>query len=221
MSSRFLRAGAASLLFAATALPVLAQEGGDWSANVAVTNDYVWRGASQTDNGPALQAGLDYTNGAFYAGGWASNIDFGSEADVEVDLYGGFRGEFTGGLTWDVGVIGYIYPGDNDIDFLELKAGLGFTADALSGGVTAYYDPDNQNTYVEGTAAYGFTDKFKGLASVGNYSFDGAGEYVNWSLGGTYSFEAVDLTLKYTDTDIDFPNDNVDENFVVMLSKVF
>jgi uncharacterized protein (TIGR02001 family) len=214
----------ASLLAAAlVAAAGGAQAQGEWSANAAVTSDYVWRGISQTDNGPALQLGADYTNGAFYAGGWASNVDFGSDADIEVDLYGGFRGALAEGLTWDLGVIGYVYPGEDDLNFLEIKAGLGFEAGALTGGATAYYDPDNKNTYVEGNGAYAFTEKFKGVASVGNYSFDFGGDYTNWALGGAYSFDVFDLSLKYTDTDIDsaFAGDIADENVAVTISKTF
>jgi predicted porin len=202
MTKKFTRASLLAIALASAAGAASAQ--GDLSANVAVTNDYVWRGISQTDNNFAVQGGLDYTNGGFYVGGWASNVDFGTDADIEVDLYGG-----------------YIYPGEDDLDFLEVKAGLGYTVDALSAGVTAYYDPDNENTYVEGTGTYAFTEKFKGLASVGNYSFDAGGDYTNWSLGATYSFDLFDLTGKYTDTDIDGAGDIADENFVIMVSKVF
>lgn len=219
MKNKFSRASLLAIALVSAAGTAAAQ--GDLSANVAVTNDYVWRGISQTDNGFAVQGGLDYTNGGFYAGAWASNVDFGSDADIEVDLYGGFRGAFTESLSWDVGVIGYLYPGEDDLDFLEVKAGLGYTADALGLGATVYYDPDNKNTYVEGTGSYAFTESFKGLASVGNYSFDGGGDYTNWSLGATYSFELFDLTGKYTDTDIDGAGDIADDNFVIMISKVF
>lgn len=219
MTKKFTRASLLAIALASAAGAASAQ--GDLSANVAVTNDYVWRGISQTDNGFAVQGGLDYTNGGFYVGTWASNVDFGSDADIEVDLYGGYRGAITESLSFDVGVIGYVYPGEDDLNFLEVKAGLGYTVDALSAGVTAYYDPDNENTYVEGTGTYAFTEKFKGLASVGNYSFDAGGDYTNWSVGATYSFDLFDLTGKYTDTDIDGATDIADENFVIMVSKVF
>lgn len=221
MTMKLTRASLLAIALASAAGSAVAE--GDLSTNVAVTNDYVWRGVSQTDNNPALQAGVDYTNGAFYVGGWASNVDFGSDADIEVDIYGGFRGAFTDSLSWDVGVIGYVYPGEDDLNFLEVKAGLGYTVEALSLGATAYYDPDNKNTYLEGTGSYAFTEKLKGLASVGNYSFDGGGDYTNWSLGGAYAFDLFDLTVKYTDTDIDdaIAGDIADENFTVMISKVF
>ena len=33
------------------------------------------------DNDPAVQGGMDYTNGIFYAGVWGSSIDFGYDAE--------------------------------------------------------------------------------------------------------------------------------------------
>jgi len=211
-----------SLLVAAmVAAAGAASAQGEISANIGVSNDYVWRGVSQTDNGFAIQGGLDYTNGGFYVGTWASNVDFGSDADIEVDLYGGFTGALSETVSFDVGFIGYVYPGEDDLNFLELKAGLGFAFDALELGTTVYYDPDNKNTYLEGTASYAFTEKLSGLASVGNYSFDGGGDYTDWSIGAAYAFDLFDLTFKYTDTDITGAGDIADENFVVMLSKSF
>lgn len=221
MKNKLSRASLLAIAMVSAAGTAAAQ--GEVSANIAVTNDYVWRGVSQTDNGAAIQGGVDYTNGGFYVGAWASNVDFGSDADIEVDLYGGFRGAFTDALSWDVGVIGYFYPGEDDLDFVELKAGLGYSVEAVSFGAAVYYDPDNKNTYVEGTGAYAFSEKLSGLASVGNYSFDGGGDYTNWSLGGAYAFDLFDLTVKYTDTDIDeaLAGDIADENFTVMISKAF
>ena len=82
----------------------------DVSANVAVTSDYVFRGVSQTRERPAISAGVDLTNEGFYAGAWASNVDFGDSTDAEVDLYAGYRPEVAG-YALDFGVVGYLYPG--------------------------------------------------------------------------------------------------------------
>ncbi len=221
MKNKFSRASLLAIALVSAAGTAAAQ--GELSANVAVTNDYVWRGISQSDNGFAVQGGLDYTNGGFYVGTWASNVDFGSDADIEVDIYGGYTGALSEMVSYDVGLIGYVYPGEDDLNFLEVKAGLDFAFDALGLGTTVYYDPDNKNTYLEGTGSYAFTEKFSGLASVGNYSFDGGGDYTDWSVGAAYSFDLFDLTVKYTDTDIDgaAAGDIADENFVVMVSKSF
>lgn len=62
------------------------------SANVALTTDYIFRGFSQTEEGPAIQGGFDVTYKMFYAGVWASNLDFGGDdfnndiANIEIDV---------------------------------------------------------------------------------------------------------------------------------------
>ncbi len=77
--------------------------------------EYVFRGISQTDEGPAIQGGFDATCGIFYAGVWASNLDFGGDgagndiANIEIDFYAGIKPK-TGRITWDLGVIYYAYP---------------------------------------------------------------------------------------------------------------
>jgi uncharacterized protein (TIGR02001 family) len=90
------------------------------SYNVGVTSDYRFRGIAQTSFNPALQAGIDFAHkSGFYLGAWGSNVswikDFALATDgsLEIDLYGGYKGEITKELTYDVGVITYQYPGNN------------------------------------------------------------------------------------------------------------
>ena len=46
-----------------------------YSANVAFTTDYIWRGMTQSD-GPAIQGGFDFeSDSGFYAGIWGSNVN--------------------------------------------------------------------------------------------------------------------------------------------------
>jgi uncharacterized protein (TIGR02001 family) len=88
----------------------------DLSFNAAVTSDYRYRGISQTRLKPALQGGADlvHKGSGLYAGVWASTIkwtgDAGGDGEVEIDLYAGKRGEFAGGLGYDLGVLRYAYP---------------------------------------------------------------------------------------------------------------
>jgi uncharacterized protein (TIGR02001 family) len=85
------------------------------SYNVGVVTDYRYRGISQTRLKPALQGGVDFAHkSGFYLGAWASTIkwikDGGGGADVEIDLYGGYK--FSAGpVGMDVGVLTYNYPG--------------------------------------------------------------------------------------------------------------
>lgn len=207
MVSKVSRAGVALVVLAAAAGSAFAE--GEWSGNVALSSEYVWRGVSQSNSDPAISGGFDYSNGMFYAGTWASNVDFQDEPEdtnMEIDFYGGIAGETEGGLSWDVGVIYYAYPDADtaDYDFVELKGALGYTfTSGVSVGGAVFWDPDNQNVYVEGSAGYSFTDAFSVDATLGNYSFDAGGDYTNWSVGATYSTPVgIDLGLRYWDTDI-------------------
>jgi len=137
------------------------------SANVALTTEYVFRGISQTKEGPAIQGGYDLTCGIFYAGVWASNLDWGgtglfgipgnSVANIEMDWYLGIK-PVTGHITWDLGIIYYSYPNSaklgldalgavdrRDYNYLELKVGAS-TEIWKDGtiGVTVFYSPEYQ-----------------------------------------------------------------------------
>jgi len=219
MVSKVSRAGVALAILATAAGAAYAE--GEWSGNVAIGTDYVWRGVSQSNEDMAISGGFDYTNGMFYAGTWASNIDFqdgADDANVELDFYGGIAGETAAGVSWDVGVIYYSYPDteSSDYDFVELKGALGYSfTSGLDVGGEIYWDPDNQNVYYQATAGYGITDAFAVDASVGNYSFDGGGDYTNWAVGGTYSLPVgIDVDLRYWDTDI--KNTSIADNRVVL-----
>jgi uncharacterized protein (TIGR02001 family) len=127
-----------------------------FSANTALTTEYVFRGFSQTAEGPAVQGGFDATCGRFYAGVWASNLDWGTDAfnhevaNIEMDWYAGIK-TTTGRITWDLGVIYYSFPKSKDLfvgrenDYLELKVGGSTTIwkDATI-GVTVFYSPEYQ-----------------------------------------------------------------------------
>ena len=64
----------------------------------------------QTDDGPAIQGGFDYEQGLFYAGTWASSVDFGDNTTMELDLYGGIAPTWNM-LSFDIGALYYAYPG--------------------------------------------------------------------------------------------------------------
>ena len=221
MRMKFYQAGVALAAMLAAAGTATAQ--GEFSGNVALSSDYVWRGVSQSNGDLAISGGFDYTNGMFYAGTWASNVDFddASDTNLELDFYGGLAGEFANGISWDVGLIYYTYPDaeDEDYDFLEIKGALGYSFESgLSVGGEAYYDIDNENIYLAASTGYSFTDAFSVDASIGNYQFDEGDDYTNWSLGGTYSAYGFDFDLRYWDTDID-GSDLADERVVFTISR--
>jgi len=178
------------------------------SATAALTSDYVFRGLSQTSQEPAIQGSFDASYGIFYAGVWASNIDFGN--NIEIDWYGGIASEWNG-LGYDVGAIWYTYPGSNGgLDYYEIKGGLsyGFT-DNFTAGITNYWSPDlaGGSNALEVGADYSFGQWFNffdpsvsGL--IGWQWFDQAQDYTFWNVGLTLGFmENWAVDVRYWDTD--------------------
>lgn len=98
----------------------------DFSSTISVNSDYLFNGISQTNNNPALQASLDWTDGGnLYAGAWSSNVDFGERTRVEFDIYGGYIFPTKNYGTIDIGAAYYTYHGQNDSsngDYAEVFA---------------------------------------------------------------------------------------------------
>ena len=92
----------------------------DWAltANVNLASSYRFRGIDQTFNQPAIQGGVDLAMPmGFYVGNWNSNVNGNAAGmyggNIEMDLYGGWKYNFTEDVGLDTGVINYFYPGSN------------------------------------------------------------------------------------------------------------
>jgi uncharacterized protein (TIGR02001 family) len=191
----------------------------EFSGNVALTTDYVWRGMSQTDEQPAIQGGFDYNHDSgFYVGTWASNVDFddGDQAHIEIDLYAGFGGEFSNGLSWDAGAIYYAYPGvdDNrDYDYWEAYGSLGydFGPVAVTGGLNYspnFFGDSDDAIWYYGEAEVPLPMDFTVSAHLGHQDVDdntawGTPDWTEWKLAIGKSWNGFDFELAYTDTDLD------------------
>ncbi|MDO9091125.1 MAG: TorF family putative porin [Rubrivivax sp.] len=159
--------------------------------NVGAVSDYRYRGISQTRLKPAVQGGVDLAAGGLYVGAWASSIkwikDVGGDAGVEVDIYGGYKGE-AAGLSYDVGVLSYQYPSNKlspSANTTEIYGALTFgpVTGKYSHAVTNTFGaPDSKNsTYLDLSATFdlGFASftphvgyqKYKGpVAGVASYT---------------------------------------------------
>lgn len=144
-----------------------------YSFNLAVTNDYIFRGFSQSERDAVPQGGVDIGWGMLYAGIWASGVDFGGplapgdgfDAQTEIDYYGGITPTW-GPANFDFGVLYYTYPAATDflaeLDYVELKAKVsGDIAPSLNTGLTVYWSPEYSGETgsvwtLEGAAAYEF-----------------------------------------------------------------
>jgi uncharacterized protein (TIGR02001 family) len=182
-----------------------------WTA----TNDYDFRGNSQSAKDPALQASVDYAaDGGWYLGAWASNVDFGSaDVNYEVDVYTGFTGSTgEGGLTYDAGIVAYTYPDEKDFNYFEIYGSLAkdwfkgklwysndFGGDTTAGNTDAWY--------LEANATVPLPANFSVLVhagySAGDYWDKLGDETIDYSVGVGYTVGNFNLALKYVDTDTD------------------
>jgi uncharacterized protein (TIGR02001 family) len=205
------------------------------SASIAVTSNNVWRGVTQTDDGPALQGSVDYAHpNGFYAGTWLSNIDWGQGYDtgVEIDLYGGYAGE-SGDFGYDMGVLYYHFPtsGYEDSDFTELylagsykwfSAGLSYTLD----GDAANDEPFSKgDLYYHVGASFDLEAGWSIGGTIGRYDFDvpaaaGDFDYNHYQLDiGKHVGDFGDLTLSLSKADKASGDDEA--KLFLMWSKTF
>ena len=204
---------AAAVAVLLTAGAASAQEAPEVAWNLGVTSDYVFRGYSQTSEDPAIFGGVDVTAGSFYAGAWASNVDFGDDTDAEFDIYGGYRTEVSG-FAVDVGVVGYLYvsqPAGADYDYAELKAAASRAFGPVTLGAAVYWSPDffgadEEATYVEASAAFSPAAKWTVSGAVGHQALDVNADYATWNAGVAYAVsDNVVVDVRYHDTDVTGP----------------
>lgn len=183
----------------------------DVSFNVATGSDYVFRGVSQTEEDAALSAGIDVTQGIFYAGAWASNVSYAGddETSVETDFYLGVRPEVAG-WTWDIGAVGYLYDDASgaDYDYVEARIAASRAVGPATVGVAAYWSPDffgaaeDEAGYLEANAAFSPADRWTISGAVGRQWVSSDLDYTTWNLGAAYRLtDQLALDLRYHDTD--------------------
>ena len=181
--------------------------GGTISYNLGATTDYVFRGDSQSTTKtslPAIQGGVDYSKGMFYAGTWASNVKWDyskGTKDLEVDLYGGIKPVYKD-YSFDFGVVTYNY-GTKELDFTEVKAAVSHPLGKATIGA-AFYDNVtwHESGYYEINGSYPLTDKLSLSGAVGESALFGF-KYSTANLGVTYAITpAVSLDVRASDTNV-------------------
>lgn len=200
-----------------------------FSYNVGIASDYVFRGFTQTDEGPQVFGGVDMTAGLFYTGLWASNVDFLDGTDAEVDVYAGFKPTL-GPVGLDLGIIYYGYvgaPDGSDYGNVEFKAAGSVPVGPASVGAAVYYSPDSfgaaeEATYYEANAAFSPMANIGVSGAVGRQTYKDGDDYTTWNLGAGYTFaEKFTFDVRYHDTDIEDCEDVCDERVVATLKAAF
>ncbi|MCJ9427670.1 TorF family putative porin [Kordiimonas marina] len=200
------------------------------SANVAFATEYRFRGLSLSDHDPALQGGLDVsTKSGFYVGTWGSSIQPYGGSELEMDIYGGYKHDWNG-ITSDIGVLAYTYPGSKHTHYIEGYGSFSGTAGIVNWKVGAAYvwsqantgNQDNIYLYLNGDAPIADTPfSIAGHIAYENGAF--ADKKWDWSMGVAYAYKQYTLSLSYVDTNLnDATTDGIGKATVVgMLSASF
>ncbi len=187
------------------------------TANIGVTNNYLWRGVTQTDDNAAVSGGLDYSSDSgFYAGTWASNVDFG-ESGYELDIYAGFAGE-VGDVGYDVGYIYYAYPTFDGSDFEEiyLRGSFGQFAAGIAYQIDAEFTDENY-IYIDAAYDIPLNDDYTLSLKAGHYDLqDDGDDYAHFGV----AVSKGEFSLGLEKNDIDGGNAD-DPRVVISWSREF
>lgn len=212
-----------ALAVSASLLAAAAPQANAWEVafNGAITTNYIFRGIAQNSDSGAVQGGFDFSfDSGFYAGFWASGVDqielkgaTPEQTDLEMDLYGGYSGNFTDAFSYDVGLIYYHYPSGTQLNFYELNGALSYDFGVAAVTLGASWSPDffgetGKATYyhvgVDVPLPYDMAVAANyGHQNVKKNSLFGTPDYNEWSLGISKSYKMATFDLTYHDTNID------------------
>jgi uncharacterized protein (TIGR02001 family) len=208
-----------------------AQFSSTWTA----VSDYDFRGFSQSAKDPALQGSADYAFGesGFSVGAWASNVDFGTgvDGDVELDIYANYVGTINDTFAWTAGVTYYSYPGSDDVgEYPEIY--VGFNAGDFSlkqWYADSLFDSDVSAQYTEVNYTAAINDSFALVFHAGYTwgDFWEDAELVDYAVQANYTAGNFTIFGKLTGTDasgdlkIETDENNNEPRFLVGVMTTF
>lgn len=186
------------------------------SGSATLTTDYVWRGTTQTQGDPAVQASAKVAGeSGFYASVWGSNVEFAPEthASSELDFTVGWGHNLNDDWAVDVNLLHYRYPSTTvDLNWTEINGtvtyagnywlSLGYSPEALGS--------DEKGLYALIGAKFPINDAFRFEAAAARYFLDDINgdqrddSYSHTQLSGVWTFKApheLRVTAHATDSD--------------------
>ena len=180
---------AADMALKAVKAPPPAFDPWDIAFGGGITNDYIFRGITQSNHKPSVNVYFEPRYNVtkdfqLYVGVGGASISFPNRAAAEVDAYGGAR-LTVGSFAFDVGAWGYMYPGGTcqygaATDFAGVPLGAECAANALVN--TNVLKKDVSFFEVYGKVNYTFNDNF---SMGGNIYYTPS--FLNSGAEGTYA----------------------------------
>jgi uncharacterized protein (TIGR02001 family) len=209
---RIRRMGSVCALTAALAAPAAAGVGRDnFSGQLTLTTDYVFRGVSHSREKPALQGSLYFRHDSgFFAGIWGSNVEFplgsdsGESGKLEVDLYLGIDRELGPDWAGIATLMRYEYTrpsGGFDFSYSEAILGLRYREQltAFMAYTEDVYGSGEPSFTMELSALYPAPFDLDLSLGLGYAHVDGRfwPSYGFWKLGVSRALARVTVSLGY------------------------
>ena len=166
---------------------------------------------TQTAEEPAISGGFDIAGeSGLYFGTWASNVEFGDGAALELDWYAGYANELDNGFSYDIGYLAYTYPGEDSLDFEEIYVGVGYSYFGYTFSSGQDSAPDNSEISISlGDTGLGLT--------YGDY--EDIGEYTIVSYDLPVAIAGLGVSLSWNDFSAEDASGLADEDtFVITFS---
>jgi len=204
----------------------------EFSARAGFASDYIYRGTTLSDHGPAAGAAFEARFGPVYAGTTVATVKLPTQPVAEFTFAGGIRPTIAT-IDFDFGMTYFAYPGerlpgDTGINYWEavirgdrsigegvrVAGGYAYSPNVSNTGAWSQYVAAGvgydlpgrllpQNLGVSFTAAAGYSWFGNQAPQLGGFPLPA---YLNWQAGVTFTHKAFNLDLRYYDTNLSKEN---------------
>jgi uncharacterized protein (TIGR02001 family) len=204
----------------------------EFSARAGAASDYIYRGTTLSDHGPAAGAAVEAKFGALYAGTTVATVKLPTQPFAEFTFAAGVRPKIAT-IDFDFGITYFAYPGERlpgetGINYWEavvrgdrsigeqvrVAAGYAYSPDVSNTGAWSQYVAAGVGYDVPGrllppnlgisfTTAAGYSWFGNQASALGGFPLPA---YLNWQAGVTFTHKAFNLDLRYYDTNLSKEN---------------
>ena len=204
----------------------------EFSARAGFASDYIYRGTTLSDHGPAAGAAFEARFGPVYAGTTVATVKLPTQPVAEFTFAGGIRPTIAA-IDFDFGMTYFAYPGerlpgDTGINYWEavirgdrsigegvrVAGGYAYSPNVSNTGAWSQYVAAGvgydlpgrllpQNLGVSFTTAAGYSWFGNQAPQLGGFPLPA---YLNWQAGVTFTHKAFNLDLRYYDTNLSKEN---------------
>src|SRR5262249_17769919 len=205
----------------------------EFNVRAGLASDYIYRGTTLSDHGPAAGAAVEAGFGPLYAGATVATVRLPTEPAAELTAAGGIRPKIAT-IDFDIGMTYFGYPderlpgethginyweavirGDKNIgESIRIASGYAYSPNVSNTGAWSQYVAAGlgfelpgrllpKNLGVSFTTAAGYSWFGNQAQQLGGFPLPA---YLNWQAGVTFTYKVFNLDLRYYDSNLSKEN---------------